>query len=122
MSRISTPIFLTIALISFSYSEEGKTLYVKYNCNACHAPFERKTGPSFKEIAQRYGTSKKAIEKIAKLIINPNPSNWPGFAYMPPYNIPFEEAIKLAEYVLIHSQKEKVEKGHQNSIPSSEFF
>ncbi|MCX7761158.1 MAG: c-type cytochrome [Hydrogenothermaceae bacterium] len=106
----------------FSYADEGKQLYMKYNCSGCHSPYERRTGPSFKEISQRYGTSQKAIEKVAKLIIKPNPSNWPGFAYMPPYNIPYEEALKLAEYVLIHSQKEKKKEKNLNSLPSSEFF
>lgn len=100
-------IYLILLLSLNSFAKDGKSLYIKYNCNACHDPFERKTGPSFKEISQRYGSSKSAIEKVAKLIIKPQPSNWPGFAYMPPYNIPYEDALKLAEYVLIFSQKEK---------------
>lgn len=112
----------TLIFGSLAQAQDGKQLYIKYNCNACHSPFERKTGPSFKEISQRYGASRKAVEKVAKLIIKPNPSNWPGFAYMPPYNIPLEEAMKLAEYVLIHSLKEKSKEHPQNSIPSSEFF
>ncbi|WP_297887576.1 c-type cytochrome [Sulfurihydrogenibium sp.] len=111
-----------VFLISFSYGQDGKILFIKHNCNSCHHPFERKTGPSFKEISQRYGTSKSAIEKVAKLIIKPKPSNWPGFAYMPPYNIPYEEALKLAEYVLIHSQKEKPSRVYDNSVEESEHF
>lgn len=99
---------LTLAISKISLAvENGKSLFYKYSCNSCHSPTERLNAPSFKEIRDRYGTSKKAIEKVANLIIKPNPSNWPGFAYMPPFNIPFEEAKKLAEYVLIHSQNEK---------------
>lgn len=90
--------------------EDGRSLFYKYSCNSCHSATERLNAPSFKEIRERYGTSKKAIEKIARLIIKPNPANWPGFAYMPPFNIPFEEAKKLAEYILIHSQNEVKEK------------
>lgn len=112
----------SLSLIYNAIADNGKGLYIKYNCSSCHSPFERKTGPSFKEISERYGQSKKAIEKVAKLIIKPNPSNWPGFAYMPPYNISYEEALKLAEYVLIHSLKEKKKEEPSNTIPSSEFF
>lgn len=111
-----------VILSTFSYANEGKQLYIKYNCNGCHSPYEKRTGPSFKEISQRYGTSQKAIEKVAKLIIKPNPSNWPGFAYMPPYNIPFEEAKKLAEYVLIGSQKEKETKPKIRYIPEGDHY
>jgi cytochrome c551/c552 len=114
--------FMVIFLLSKSQAQEGKQLYIKHGCNACHSPFERKTGPSFKEIAQRYGSSKAAIEKVAKLIIKPKPSNWPGFAYMPPYNIPYEEALKLAEYVLIHSQKEKPSKTSVDDNLESDHF
>lgn len=115
-------LILAILIPSVIQAEEGRALYIKHNCNSCHAPFDRKTGPSFKEISERYGTSKKAIEKVARLIIKPDPANWPGFAYMPPYNIPYQEALKLAEYVLIHSQKEKRKNEPSGSIPTSEFF
>lgn len=101
---------------------EGKELILRYNCYSCHSNFERKTGPSFRDISQRYGTSQRAVEKVANLIIKPNPSNWPGFAYMPPYNIPYTEALTLARYVLIDSQKEKQQKQTIESIPESENF
>ena len=102
-------------LISISYAKEdkkektfsrGKALFLSYSCNSCHAPDRRVVGPSFLEIYRRYGTSEKAIEKVAKLIIKPNPANWPGFAYMPPFNIPWEDAKSLARYVLIESVKD----------------
>ncbi len=76
-------------------------------------------GPSFLEISKRYGQSKKAIEKVAGLIIKPKPENWPGMAYMPPFDIPLEEAKALAKYVLIDSIKElksKKDKKKEESI------
>ncbi len=73
-------------------------------------------GPSFLEISKRYGSSEKAVEKVAKLIINPKPSNWPGYAYMPPFKIPFDHAKALARYVLIDSLKEIKEKNSEDSL------
>lgn len=43
---------------------------------------------------------------------------------MPPYNIPYQDALKLAEYVLIHSQKEEQKKKIYKDLSpdSSEFY
>lgn len=122
MFKLAFSFVSSLCCFLYAYAVDGKFLYNKYNCSSCHSPYERKTGPSFREISERYGTSKKSIEKVAKLIVKPNPSNWPGFAYMPPYNIPYSDALKLAEYVLIYSQQEKKKEEKPSSIPSSEFF
>ncbi len=101
-------ILTLIITFSIAYSEEslGKRLFIKYSCGSCHDINRRLVGPSLIEIAKRYGKSEKAIERVARLIINPQPSNWPGFAYMPPFKIPFEEAKALARYVLVEAPKE----------------
>ncbi|WP_457625914.1 c-type cytochrome [Persephonella sp.] len=109
--RVALLVFLILSLKSFSL--EGKELFHKYNCSSCHAPDRRVVGPSFLEISKRYGQSDKAVERVAKLIIKPRPENWPGMAYMPPFDIPFEEAKALARYVLIESLKE-IKKDRKN--------
>ncbi len=105
MLRIILTLIITF---SIAYSEEslGKRLFIKYSCGSCHDINRRLVGPSLIEIAKRYGKSEKAIERVARLIINPQPSNWPGFAYMPPFKIPFEEAKALARYVLVEAPEE----------------
>lgn len=110
-------IFLFIAILSIavnSFALDGKALFNKYSCSSCHAPDMRLVGPSLHEISKKYGTSEKAIKKVAQLIIKPNPANWPGFAYMPPFNIPMEEAMAIAKYVLIDSLKEKTERKEED--------
>ncbi len=102
MKRATLLVFLTFNL---SFGLSGEELFVKYNCASCHAPDRRVVGPSFLEISKKYGQSEKAIEKVARLIIKPRPENWPGMAYMPPFNIPLDEAKALARYVLIESVK-----------------
>lgn len=74
-----------------------KPLLVKYTCAACHNPDKRQVGPAFKEIAKRnYST-----EKMIKLIYNPQPQNWPGYATeMPPMqHVPKEDAKKIATWI-----------------------
>ncbi|WP_457622099.1 c-type cytochrome [Persephonella sp.] len=106
--KILSGIILIIALTinSTVFSLDGKELFIRYNCGSCHAPDRKVVGPSLLEISKRYGQSEKAVEKVAKLIINPKPSNWPGYAYMPPFKIPLEHAKALARYVLIDSLRE----------------
>ena len=103
--RLSKLTIFFFLLTYTAFAIEGKDLFHRYNCSSCHAPDRRVVGPSFLEISKRYGQSDKAIEKVAKLIIKPKPENWPGMAYMPPFEIPFEEAKALARYVLIESIK-----------------
>jgi len=102
-------LFPLLTELAYSKNKEkfsrGRALFLSYNCSSCHAQDRRVVGPSFLEISKRYGKSEKAIEKVAKLIIKPNPSNWPGMAYMPPFNIPWDDAKALARYVLIESVK-----------------
>lgn len=83
--------------------EKGQILVQKYNCLSCHDFYQKRTGPSFSEIAKKYGTSEKAVEKVARIIINP-----PSF--MPPFKIPLEEAKAIAKYILTEGAKAKKEK------------
>jgi len=115
-------ILLAFFFCGFVFAEQsqlnGKFLVERYNCFSCHDIHSRVVGPSFEEIEKRYGSSEKAIEKIARLIIKPQPSNWPGMAYMPPFDIPFEQAKAIARYILIESQKEK----NEEKIPADEYI
>lgn len=101
-------------LFSLSIAQEkniGKLLVKKYNCLSCHDFSQKRTGPSFAEIAKKYGTSEKSAEEVAKIIINP-----PSF--MPPFKIPFSQAKAIAEYVLkegAKAAKEKKKKEYDDS-------
>ncbi len=98
---------LCVIFISFStFAQDGKTLFERYSCTSCHGIDSRLVGPSLVDIAKKYGNSEKAINKVANLIIHPNPANWPGFAYMPPFDIPFEHAKAIAKYILVEVPKE----------------
>ncbi len=120
-------LILSLLLVfSISFAQDGKTLFERYSCASCHDPIERLVGPSLLDIAKKYGNSEKAINKVANLIIHPNPANWPGFAYMPPFDIPFEHAKALAKYILVEVPKEaqnlKKEQKEEIELDESEQF
>lgn len=76
---------------------EIKPLLVKYTCQACHNANKRQVGPAFIEVAKRGYTN----EQIVKLIYNPQPQNWTGYATeMPPMpHVPKADALKIAAWI-----------------------
>ncbi|MBO9151995.1 hypothetical protein ACFOTA_07240 [Chitinophaga sp. GCM10012297] len=77
--------------------EDVKPLLAKYTCAACHNPDKKQVGPAFKDIAKKRYTN----EMMVKLIYNPNPENWPGYATeMPPMpQVPKADALKIAGWI-----------------------
>ncbi|RMD46009.1 MAG: cytochrome C [Aquificota bacterium] len=99
-------ILILLAVFSITFGknlETGKQLVERYNCLSCHDFSQKRTGPSFAEISKKYGTSEKAVERVANIIINP-----PSF--MPPFKIPFSQAKAIAKYVLTEGAKAKKKK------------
>ncbi|MRG44755.1 hypothetical protein GFS24_06500 [Chitinophaga sp. SYP-B3965] len=77
--------------------EEVKPLLLKYTCAACHNADKKQVGPAFKDIAKKHYSN----EMMVKLIYNPNPENWPGYATeMPPMpQVPKADALKIAGWI-----------------------
>lgn len=76
---------------------EVKPLLTQYTCLSCHDPSKRLVGPPYAEIAKR----KYSIDKLMRLINDPDPSNWPDYATpMPPMpNIPASHMQKIARWI-----------------------
>ena len=51
-----------------SYAQSGADVVNTKGCLACHAPDEKKIGPSYKDLAAKYSSDKAAEDKlVAKL-------------------------------------------------------
>lgn len=76
---------------------EVKPLLAKYTCSACHNADKKQVGPAFRDIAKKHYSN----EMMVKLIYNPNPENWPGYATeMPPMpQVPKADALKIAGWI-----------------------
>lgn len=76
--------------------KEITTILTKNNCISCHTAYRRLVGPSFQNIAKM----KYDAKKIAELIENPKPANWPGYPAMAPQkNVPYEDILKLTAWM-----------------------
>lgn len=74
-----------------------ETLLKNNTCSACHNAETRQIGPAFADVAKRHYSR----DRIAELIANPEPDNWPDYSTpMPPLpQVPKEEALKIADWI-----------------------
>ncbi|HWB26587.1 MAG TPA: c-type cytochrome [Chitinophagaceae bacterium] len=87
---------------------EGERLISIYNCSGCHNLDTNKTGPSFVAIARRYPNGEGVAENLAHSILYGSKGAWGTKIAMPPHNnIRYNDAVKMAEYILSLRAKER---------------
>jgi len=70
------------------------------NCMACHAMEKKLVGPSYKDVAAKYGSDKDAASKLAKKIREGGTGAW-GQVPMPANpQVSEADALTLAKWVL----------------------
>jgi cytochrome c len=75
----------------------------KHACFACHTVDKKMVGPSYKEVAAKYGTDKSAPAKLADKVKNGSQGVW-GTVPMPPNTtVPDADISALVKWIL--SQK-----------------
>lgn len=99
--------FLSIMIAAFSLqlcggsaraSESGLDLMKKSDCLACHKEDVRSVGPSFKEIASRYGEGD--IPALAAKVAKGGSGNWGQIPMSPHPGIPDAELQAMTRYIL----------------------
>jgi cytochrome c len=79
--------------------DEGSKLVGKYQCQACHSTDKTMDGPSFHDIAKRYGSDPNAQAEVSEHILNGSSGAW-GPRPMPSTAIPDAELKMLVEWIL----------------------
>jgi cytochrome c len=91
LAGVSAPVFADQALATAK------------NCMACHAVDKKMVGPSYKDVAAKYGSDKEAVKKLAAVIqkgSTPGKGNW-GAVPMPANpQVNDAEAQKLAAWIM----------------------
>ena len=82
--------------------EKGLALVGKADCLTCHKVDEAVTGPSYRDIANKYaGTSDTVVSYLAGKIIKGGNGVW-GQTFMTPHpGVSKEDAEAMAKYVLL---------------------
>jgi cytochrome c len=86
--------------ISISKNEKGLNLINANDCVACHKVDEKLTGPSYKEIAEKYPNTPENASMLAQKIIKGGQGVWGAMVMLPHPKISEEDALQMAEYIL----------------------
>ncbi|MCX8060132.1 MAG: c-type cytochrome, partial [Aquificaceae bacterium] len=80
-------------------AKDAEALAQQKGCMACHAKNEKKVGPSYAAVAQKYAGRADAVDYLAGKIKNGGVGVW-GQVPMPAQNVTDQEARDLAKWVL----------------------
>ncbi|HZF30811.1 MAG TPA: c-type cytochrome [Gammaproteobacteria bacterium] len=78
---------------------DAPSLAASYNCLGCHAMDAKLVGPSYKEIAAKYGADSGALAKLEVKVKAGSSGEW-GPIPMPPNNVPDADIKTLVEWIL----------------------
>ena len=95
------PVTLACLLASTaSYAAETpKQLATRHLCFGCHAVAEFRVGPSFQDVAERYGKRKDALAYLSKEVKNGSVNKW-GTTPMPPEPVSEAELKNILQWVM----------------------
>ena len=70
------------------------------NCMACHAVDKKLVGPSYKDVAAKYGKDGAAVDKLAAKIQKGGSGVWGAVPMPPNANVSPDEAKALATWIM----------------------
>lgn len=96
-------LLLTTACVLIATSAQAddnpKQLAARYLCFGCHAVAETRVGPSFMDVAERYGKRKDAVGYLLKELKDGSVGKW-GPTPMPAEIAPEPELKRIVQWVL----------------------
>lgn len=78
----------------------SQALANKHACMACHAVSSKLVGPSYQEVAAKYGSDKTAAATLAQSIRAGGSGKWGDMAMPPQPNLSEADAKSLATWIL----------------------
>lgn len=78
----------------------SQALANKHACLACHAVASKLVGPSYQEVAAKYGGDKSAVTALAQRIRGGGSGKWGDMAMPPQPNLSEADAKRLATWIL----------------------
>ena len=98
-TRILIAYCCMLASAVVSADETPKQLATRHLCFGCHAVAEFRVGPSFMDVAERYGKRKDGVAYLLKEMKDGSVGKW-GSTPMPPETVPDVELKNILRWVL----------------------
>lgn len=70
------------------------------NCVACHAVDQKRVGPAFKKVAEKYAGQKDAEAQLVQKVIKGGAGVWGSMAMPPNSGVSPDEAKQLVQWIL----------------------
>jgi cytochrome c len=81
--------------------DDAQALLKVKGCPSCHQRAARNVGPSYQDIAARYGSGPQATATITASILGGSAGKWGGTAQMPAFGALSEAQLRtLADWIL----------------------
>jgi cytochrome c len=81
-------------------NKTGSSLIAANDCLTCHKIDEQSTGPSYRQIANRYGNNQGNIENLADRIIKGGTGLWSNNKMTPHPTLSQSDAQEMVKYIL----------------------
>ena len=78
----------------------GKLLIAESDCKSCHLIDKKSAGPGYRDVAQKYKTEVRAVERLADKVIKGGSGAWGETAMAAHPQISKENATLMIEYIL----------------------
>ncbi|MEJ7737082.1 MAG: c-type cytochrome [Chitinophagaceae bacterium] len=81
--------------------QKGLELIAGSDCLTCHAVEEKKIGPSYRDVANKYANDQQTIDLLAGKIIKGGSGVWGQVPMTPHPQISTEDAKQMVKYILL---------------------
>lgn len=87
--------------------QEGLALVAKPEnlCLTCHKVDEKVTGPSYRDVANKYENTPENVKKLAEKVVKGGSGVWGDVAMVPAPGLKQEDAEKMVKYILLLRNK-----------------
>jgi cytochrome c len=87
--------------------QEGLALVAKPEnlCLTCHKVDEKLTGPSYRDVANKYENTPENVKKLAEKVVKGGVGVWGDVAMVPAPGLKIEDAEKMVKYILLLRNK-----------------
>ena len=85
--------------------EKGLALLAQSDCFTCHKVDEKITGPTYRDVANKYENTEENIKMLAGKIIKGGKGNWGDVMMTPHSSVSEEDAIAMVKYIMLLKNK-----------------
>jgi cytochrome c len=87
--------------------QEGLALVAKPEnlCLTCHKVDEKLTGPSYRDVANKYENTPQNVKGLAEKVVKGGSGVWGDVAMVPAPGLTIEDAEKMVKYILMLRNK-----------------